>query len=100
MATAGHNIEGMHPQKVSLVYRKLTCPTELGDARSLDSLPLSLLYAELRRRQDNDYKPSCGTRDHQGFYSLSLHVFALFLILVLSTLGQCAAGDKCFWWLT
>lgn len=42
----------------------------------------------LYRRQDVDNapKPACGS-DRQGHYNVPLHVFALFLILVLSTLG-------------
>src|SRR4051794_3662816 len=61
--------------------------TALDDTSSLHNLPLSLLHAELQRRQDKDYKPSCGTSTQRGSYNLPLHVFALFLILILSTLG-------------
>ncbi|KAK5272574.1 hypothetical protein LTR99_001965 [Exophiala xenobiotica] len=56
-------------------------------ARDLDisRLPVELLHAELTRRQDA--KPSCGTSGDRGTYNLGLHVFALFLILGLSTLA-------------
>ncbi|KAG9784235.1 Zinc-regulated transporter 2 [Exophiala dermatitidis] len=47
-------------------------------------LPLELLHAELLRRQE---KPTCGTPGKQGSYNTGIHVFALFLILVLSTLA-------------
>jgi hypothetical protein len=97
MATAGHNIQGKHTQKSQSYRGKLTRPTELGDASSLHNLPLGLLHAELQRRQEKDYGPSCGTNGVQGSYNLPLHVFALFLILILSTLGQCAACEKCVW---
>jgi hypothetical protein len=75
---------------------KLTLRVELGDTSSLHNLPLSLLHAELQRRQDKDYKPSCGTSGERGTYNLPLHVFALFLILILSTLGLCVSCSKCF----
>lgn len=51
----------------------------------LASFPLDALLAELERR---DEKPSCGTRSKQGSYNTGIHVFALFLILALSTLGR------------
>jgi hypothetical protein len=75
---------------------KLIRRAALGDTSSLHNLPLSLLHAELQRRQDKDYKPSCGTSGERGSYSLPLHVFALFLILILSTLGLCVSCGKCF----
>lgn len=49
-------------------------------------LPLELLHAELSRRQDA--KPACGSAENHGTYNTGLHVFALFLILILSTLGK------------
>jgi hypothetical protein len=59
-----------------------------GSNGFLTNLPLDLLHAELRRRQETPEKPECGTRDKRGSYSTGLHVFALFLILALSTLGK------------
>ncbi|MCJ1242827.1 hypothetical protein MMC30_000022 [Trapelia coarctata] len=52
-------------------------------------IPTSLLLSELRRRQDTPEKAVCGSKGHHGDYNTSLHVFALVLILVLST-GACA----------
>ncbi|KAL9117178.1 MAG: hypothetical protein Q9187_006290 [Circinaria calcarea] len=48
-------------------------------------LPTALLQAELRRRQDAPGKPECGSGGNRGEYNTALHVFALVLILVLST---------------
>jgi hypothetical protein len=63
--------------------------TETGGSDGfLTNLPLDLLHAELLRRQETPEKPECGTRGKQGSYSTGLHVFALFLILALSTLGK------------
>ncbi|KAI5864948.1 Zinc/iron permease [Durotheca rogersii] len=62
-----------------------------GDS-SWSSIPTHLLLAELERRQDgqadnnNAEKPACGSGD-RGAYDTPLHVFALFLILTLSTLA-------------
>ncbi|KAF2468081.1 Zinc/iron permease [Lindgomyces ingoldianus] len=48
-------------------------------------IPIHLLHAELRRRDDE--RPLCGTKGKSGSYNTPLHVFALVLILVLSTLA-------------
>ncbi|OAL44271.1 Zinc/iron permease [Pyrenochaeta sp. DS3sAY3a] len=49
-------------------------------------IPSHLLRAELHRRQvEGDGRPKCGTKGAKGSYNLSIHVFALFLILALST---------------
>ncbi|EXJ77984.1 hypothetical protein A1O3_09143 [Capronia epimyces CBS 606.96] len=48
-------------------------------------LSLELLHAELQRRQES--KPTCGSTGKQHSYNTGTHVFALFLILVLSTLA-------------
>ncbi len=68
-----------------------TCPltgcVDLGGSGFVTSLPLDLLHAELRRRQESPEKPECGTSGKQGHYNTGAHVFALFLILGLSTLG-------------
>ncbi|KAF2797646.1 Zinc/iron permease [Melanomma pulvis-pyrius CBS 109.77] len=51
---------------------------------SWDDIPTHLLRAELRRRQNGD-RPACGTKGGRGSYNTPIHVFALFLILGLST---------------
>ena len=53
------------------------------------NVPTHLLRAELLRRQEQD-RPTCGTKGGRGHYNTPAHVFALILILVLSTAGQCA----------
>ncbi|KAI0474006.1 Zinc/iron permease [Xylariaceae sp. FL0804] len=55
------------------------------------SIPTDILAAELSRRQDDNAaaepaKPVCGSGE-KGAYDTPLHVFALFLILGLSTLA-------------
>ncbi|KAM3420217.1 hypothetical protein BST61_g3507 [Cercospora zeina] len=64
-------------------------PNGLSDisARSAADLPLSLLHAELARRQAAGERPACGSDNSNREYSFPLHVFALLLILVLSTLA-------------
>lgn len=57
---------------------------------SLLEIPNAVLKAELARRGENgeaDEKPECGSK-RQGAYNTPIHVMALFLILVLSTLGM------------
>ncbi|KNG51225.1 hypothetical protein TW65_01554 [Stemphylium lycopersici] len=53
----------------------------------LAEIPAHILHAELlRRQQDNDAgRPKCETKGGKGHYNTPLHVFALFLILALST---------------
>ena len=52
----------------------------------LADLPFHLLRAELIRRQSSDDdRPECGSNTNHHSYNTSLHVFALFLILILST---------------
>jgi len=60
------------------------------NAASWSDLPTSVLQAELLRRQANNHddRPACGTAGNTKDYNMPLHVFALVLILVLSTLGQ------------
>ena len=55
----------------------------------------ALLLAELRRRQDASEKPECGSEGHRGTYNLPIHVFALVLILVLSTAGKRTRLHRC-----
>jgi zinc transporter 1/2/3 len=52
-------------------------------------VPTHLLRAELLRRQQ-DERPTCGSKGSRGHYNTAAHVFALLLILALSTAGQCA----------
>ncbi|THV87489.1 Zinc/iron permease [Aureobasidium pullulans] len=56
-------------------------------AATWSDIPTSVLRAELLRRQSNDDRPACGTASNTKDYNMPLHVFALFLILVLSTLA-------------
>ncbi|KAI3322665.1 Zinc/iron permease [Xylariaceae sp. AK1471] len=56
---------------------------------SWSSIPSDILRAELARRQDSNdgaEKPACGSGD-KGAYDTPLHIFALILILALSTLA-------------
>ncbi|RYO86911.1 hypothetical protein DL766_003313 [Monosporascus sp. MC13-8B] len=59
---------------------------------SWSSIPTEVLLAELSRRQDeagggdDKQRPACGSRE-RGAYDTPLHVFALFLILLLSTVA-------------
>ncbi|RDW82820.1 hypothetical protein BP6252_03932 [Coleophoma cylindrospora] len=57
-------------------------------APSWSSIPTKLLLAELARREDTNTteKPSCGS-GVQGSYNTPAHVFALALILTLSTIA-------------
>ncbi|KAL5113636.1 hypothetical protein ACEQ8H_008475 [Pleosporales sp. CAS-2024a] len=49
-------------------------------------LPTHVLRAELLRRQhEEQQRPACGTKGGRGYYNTWLHVFALLLILGLST---------------
>jgi len=56
----------------------------------IESIAIEVLQAELRRRQDDEdtAKPACGTTGKQGAYNVPIHVFAVFLILVISTIGR------------
>lgn len=61
-------------------------PAAPNDEASWSNIPTDFLLAELRRRQQDapPPKPECGSRD-RGWYDTAAHVFALFLILALST---------------
>ncbi|KJZ76997.1 hypothetical protein HIM_03318 [Hirsutella minnesotensis 3608] len=50
------------------------------------SIPTTLLLEELRRRDEEGQRPACGGKK-KGWYDTVAHIFALFLILVLSTLA-------------
>ncbi|KAF2096949.1 Zinc/iron permease [Rhizodiscina lignyota] len=52
-------------------------------------LPTELLQTLLAQRQAGDERPACGSGKHRGAYNTPIHVFALFLILFLST-AACA----------
>jgi hypothetical protein len=54
--------------------------------QSWADLPTALLTAELRRRQDQQDRPVCGSGS-LGTYNTSLHVWGLVLILVVSVAG-------------
>ncbi|KAG5950754.1 hypothetical protein E4U53_004453 [Claviceps sorghi] len=56
------------------------------DGTQWSSLPTRLLLAELQRRKHGGEKAECGGRQ-QGWYNTAAHVFALLLILALSTLA-------------
>jgi hypothetical protein len=81
----GHSLAGKSPCQ----YGTIVALTETWDAGlSYTEIPTHLLRAELhRRQQDEQERPTCGTKGGKGHYNTSLHVFALFLILVLSTAG-------------
>lgn len=55
----------------------------------LRHVAVELLHAELQRRQDESSKPACGSTGKQGTYNVPIHVFAVFLILIISTIGEC-----------
>jgi hypothetical protein len=55
----------------------------------MGDIPTHLLLNELRRRDNvEDETPACGSKGNKGTYNTSGHVFALFLILTLSTAGE------------
>ncbi|CAG8367457.1 unnamed protein product [Penicillium salamii] len=64
-------------------------PSDLKRAlAAISELPDAVLKAELVRRDATSGEtPTCGSKS-QGVYNTPLHVMALFLILVLSTLGR------------
>ena len=57
---------------------------DLTAGLSWTEIPTHLLASELRRRQQ-DERPACGSKGGKGTYGVGIHVFALALILVLST---------------
>ncbi|KHN95982.1 ZIP family zinc transporter [Metarhizium album ARSEF 1941] len=56
-----------------------------GD-RQWSTIPTNLLLAELQRRKEDGVRPACGGKE-SGWYDTVAHIFALLLILVLSTLA-------------
>ncbi|CAG9954974.1 unnamed protein product [Clonostachys rosea f. rosea IK726] len=63
---------------------------DTANEASWSNIPTNLLLAELQRRNGQanggaqQQKPECGSRD-RGWYDMPAHVFALFLILIVST---------------
>ncbi|KAF1360641.1 Zinc/iron permease [Lizonia empirigonia] len=58
---------------------------EDGLAQGLSHITTELLRRELQRRQEQIEKPECGSKGGKKHYNTAIHVFALFLILALST---------------
>ncbi|KAL8817975.1 MAG: hypothetical protein Q9191_008039 [Dirinaria sp. TL-2023a] len=59
------------------------------DPTPWSEIPIEVLRAELLKRVGEDYeKPECGSKGQRASYNTSLHVFALILILALSTADQ------------
>lgn len=76
--------------KEKLLFWPQTWRNERANVTMLDawaSIPSSLLHAELQRRRDQGERPQCGGHN-SGWYDTAAHVFALLLILVLSTIGK------------
>lgn len=73
---------------ISSIGARLRLTVTILAIKSWADIPVAVLQAELQRRQDRPEKPECGTKGRRGSYNTSLHVFALVLILVLSTLGR------------
>jgi hypothetical protein len=70
-------------------YYEITHPLSIDLPLWVD-IPTALLKAELLRRQDggSEQPPACGSRHVRGSYNTPLHVGALILVLILSTLGM------------
>ena len=62
---------------------------DTGLNNDLRSISIELLKAELLRRDEDDgaNKPTCGTTGKRGTYNVSIHVLAVLIIFVLSTIG-------------
>ncbi len=59
-----------------------------GDAAVFGHVPTSVLQSELARRSaQTQSQPPCGSRTARGSYNTALHVWALVIILALSTFG-------------
>nr|POE48331.1 zinc-regulated transporter 2 [Quercus suber] len=59
----------------------------VADVSPRSSVSLSALHAEIARRQASGERPECGSGANTHGYNTGLHVAALFLILILSTLA-------------
>ncbi|KAJ3525965.1 hypothetical protein NM208_g11413 [Fusarium decemcellulare] len=64
----------------------MSAHSEALRGESWASIPTDMILAELRRRKEDGEKPECGSRT-KGSYDTTAHVFALILILALSTLA-------------
>lgn len=58
----------------------------MSESFSWSHVPTEALLTELSRRDNGQPRPQCGS-DQRGSYDTAMHVFALFLILVLSCLA-------------
>lgn len=74
------------PRLLSIPSRRQLLTISRPPDISWSLIPTDILLAELSRRQDAPVKPQCGSRTG-GAYDTPLHVFALFLVFVLSTLS-------------
>lgn len=77
-------------------YNRRACP-DCSIHPGLAHITTELLRRELQRRQDEVAKPECGSKGGNKQYGTGEHVFALVLVLALSTsgayqLGRVAAG--------
>jgi len=68
----------------------LTLKPGYDDTRVLYEFSSRALRSELQRRDEEVSKPVCGSGGRRGSYNMALHVAALFIILILSTLGDYA----------
>ena len=67
-----------------------------GSIAGLSHITTELLRRELQRRQTEGVeKPECGSKGGKKHYNTGIHVFALVLILALSTAGACCFGGYC-----
>jgi hypothetical protein len=82
-------LQVINPCRSIVVKLKLTLVVDLKRALSaISEIPDAVLKAELLRRDvSSDDTPACGSKS-RGSYNTPLHVMALFLIFVLSTLGM------------
>ncbi|KAM5355331.1 hypothetical protein ACJ41O_001977 [Fusarium nematophilum] len=64
----------------------MSAHSEAPRGESWASISTDAILAELKRRKEDGEKPECGSRT-KGSYDTSAHVFALILILALSTLA-------------
>ena len=59
-------------------------------AVNLETLAIEVLQAEIQRRayENGSTKPACGSTTKRGGYNVPTHVMAVFLILIVSTVGE------------
>lgn len=79
------------PVLLSFSWTNFMYPTDLSSSiRSISNVSIAALRAELVRRSEgqdaDEEKSTCGST-RRGAYNTPVHVMALFLILVLSTIG-------------